>query len=74
MRWIGEHARRCSVALVVLAAAVLFVADLGWASLAIVVVLVAAGWFTLTYLRDQVAGTTDELPHGAARPLGASES
>ena len=59
VRWLGEHAPMLRVALIVLGAAVLFFAELGWASLLIVVVLVAAGWLVLTYLHDRVTGGAD---------------
>jgi hypothetical protein len=55
IRWIGEHARPLQIALVVVGALILLFADLGWASFLIVLVLLAAGWFLLTFLRDRVA-------------------
>jgi len=42
---------------VTLGALVLFFANLGWAALLIVLVLVAAAWLTLTYLRERVSGS-----------------
>lgn len=56
IRWIGEHAPVLRVGAIVLGALVLFFANLGWASLLIVLVLVAAAWFVLTYLHERVTG------------------
>jgi hypothetical protein len=68
VRWIGEHAEVLRVALVVIGAVVMLFADLGWASFLIVLVLVAAGWFVLTYLRDRVSGAPDATATGAPPP------
>jgi hypothetical protein len=68
VRWIGEHAGALRVALVVVGAVVMLFADLGWASFLIVLVLVAAGWFVLTYLRDRVPGGPDATATGAPPP------
>ena len=59
VRWLGEHAALLRVVVVVVGAAILLFSNLGWASLVIVLVLVAAAWFLLTYLRDRVTGATD---------------
>ena len=59
VRWIGDHATMLQVVTVTLGALVLFFADLGWAALLIVLVLVAAAWFTLTYLRELVGDTAE---------------
>jgi len=59
IRWIGEHALVLRVAAVVLGALILFFADLGWLSLLVVMALVAATWFVLTYLHDRVSGTAE---------------
>lgn len=52
IRWIGERALVLRVVAVVLGALILFFADLGWLSLLVVMGLVAATWFVLTYLYD----------------------
>lgn len=57
VRWIGEHATALQAVTVTLGALVLFFADLGWASLLIVLVLMTAVWLTLTYLRERVSAT-----------------
>lgn len=57
IRWIGEHATVLRGIVVALGAVVVFFTNLGWASLLIVAVLVAAAWFVLTYLRDRVHDT-----------------
>jgi hypothetical protein len=57
VRWIGEHATALQAVTVTLGALVLFFANLGWAALLIVLVLVAAAWLTLTYLRERVSGS-----------------
>jgi len=59
VRWLGEHAPVLRVVAVVLGALVLFFADLGWLSLLVVLVLVAAAWLSLTYLHERVEGTVD---------------
>ena len=59
IRWIGERALVLRVVAVVLWALVLFFADLGWMSLLVVMALVAATWFVLTYLHDRVTGRAD---------------
>ena len=59
VRWLGEHAAVLRVVVLVLGAVVLFFANLGWVSLLIVLALVAAAWFVLTYLRDRVTGQAD---------------
>jgi ribosomal protein L37E len=59
VRWIGEHALVLRVVAVVLGALILFFADLGWLSLLVVMALVAATWFVLTYLYDRVTGQAD---------------
>jgi hypothetical protein len=59
IRWIGERALVLRVVAVVLGALVLFFADLGWMSLLVVMALVAATWFVLTYLHDRVTGQAD---------------
>lgn len=59
VRWIGEHATLLQGVTVTLGALVLFFADLGWAALLIVLVLIAAAWFTLTYLRELVGDTAE---------------
>ncbi len=59
IRWIGEHALVLRVVAVVLGALVLFFANLGWMSLLVVMALVAATWFVLTYLHDRVTGQAD---------------
>jgi hypothetical protein len=59
VRWIGEHAVVLRAGLIVIGALVLFFANLGWASFLVVLVLVAGGWFVLTYLRDRVTGEAD---------------
>jgi ABC-type multidrug transport system fused ATPase/permease subunit len=53
VRWIGEHATALQVVTVTLGAMVLLFASLGWTALLIVLVLVAAAWFALTYLRER---------------------
>lgn len=47
------------LALVAVGGIVLLAVNLGWASFLIVLVLLAAGWLVLTYLRDRVAGDAD---------------
>ena len=59
VRWIGEHALVLQAVTVALGALVLFFANLGWVSLLVVLVLVAAAWFMLTYLRERVTGPAD---------------
>jgi hypothetical protein len=59
IRWLGEHAPVLRVGAIVLGALVLFFANLGWASLLVVLVLVAAAWFVLTYLRERVSPSAD---------------
>lgn len=59
VRWLGEHAPALRIVVVVLGALVLFFTNLGWASLLVVLVLVAAAWFVLTYLHDRVTGAED---------------
>ena len=56
LRWIGDHAVVMRAVLVALGAAALLFIDLSWASFLVVLVLLAGGWFLLTYLRDRVAG------------------
>ncbi|HJR98438.1 MAG TPA: zinc ribbon domain-containing protein [Actinomycetota bacterium] len=56
LRWVGDHAVVMRAVLVALGAAALLFIDLSWASFLVVLVLLAGGWFLLTYLRDRVAG------------------
>lgn len=56
IRWIGEHALPLQIALVVVGALIMLFADLGWASFLILLILVAAGWFVLAYVRDRTVG------------------
>ena len=58
-RWIGEHADGLRIALVAVGGIVLLAVNLEWASFLIVLVLLAAGWLVLTYLRDRVTGDAD---------------
>ena len=57
VRWVGQHATVLRGVAIAIGAAILFFTNLGWASLLVVVVLVAAAWFALTYLRDRVEDT-----------------
>ena len=59
IRWIGEHGLVLRVIAVALGALVLFFANLGWMSLLVVMALVAAAWFVLTYLHERVTGQAD---------------
>ena len=59
IRWVGEHALPLQIVLVVAAALILLFADLGWASFLIVLILLAAGWFVLAYVRDRTLGEAD---------------
>ena len=59
VRWIGEHGLVLRVIAVALGALVLFFANLGWMSLLVVMALVAATWFVLTYLHERVTGQAD---------------
>lgn len=59
IRWLGEHAPALRVGVVVLGAVILFFANLGWLSLLVVLALVAAAWFVLTYLHERVTGQAD---------------
>ena len=49
-----------------LGALVLFFANLGWMSLLVVLVLVAAAWFMLTYLHDYLRETGERSSAGVA--------
>jgi hypothetical protein len=57
LRWIGDHAVVLRGVLIALGAAVLLFVNLSWASFLVVLVLLAGGWFLLTYLRDRVEAT-----------------
>jgi hypothetical protein len=57
VRWIGDHAVVLRGVLIALGAVVLLFVDLSWASFLVVLVLLAGGWFLLTYLRDRVETT-----------------
>jgi hypothetical protein len=46
-------------ALIVIGALLLLFVDLSWASFLVVLVLLAGGWFLLTYLRDRVTGDVE---------------
>ncbi len=70
VRWVGEHATALQVALAMLAAAVLFFANLGWASLLIVVALVAAGWFALSSSAIKWPGRPTNYRMGQRGPSG----
>jgi hypothetical protein len=59
IRWLGEHAPALRVGVVVLGAVILFFANLGWLSMLVVLALVAAAWFVLTYLHERVTGQAD---------------
>jgi hypothetical protein len=59
MRWVGGHAAALQAVTVTIGALVVFFADLGWAALLIVLVLVAAAWLALTYVRERVGGTSE---------------
>jgi hypothetical protein len=60
VRWIGDHAIVLRGVLIALGAVVLLFVDLSWASFLVVLVLLAGGWFLLTYLRDRVETTGAE--------------
>lgn len=55
VRWLGENAAALRIATLVLGALVLLFVNLGWVSLLVVLALVAAAWFTLTYLQERAA-------------------
>jgi hypothetical protein len=59
VQWIGEHAVVLRAALIVIGALLLLFVDLSWASFLVVLVLLAGGWFLLTYLRDRVTGDVE---------------
>ena len=59
VRWVGGHAVALQAVTVTIGALVLFFANLGWAALLIVLVLVAAAWLALTYVRERVGGTSE---------------
>lgn len=59
IRWLGEHAPALRVGVVVLGAVILFFENLGWLSMLVVLALVAAAWFVLTYLHERVTGQAD---------------
>lgn len=59
VRWIGDHALHLQIALAVVGAVILLFADLGWASFLIVLIVLAAGWFVLAYVRDRTLGEAD---------------